>query len=326
MSGLVVIIGSGEMGESMRSTHRRVFDHTGADSVTLLDTPYGFQENADALTERMVAHFRNAFDAKVEVASLRRPHTSESERQEFLDAISRAQVVFAGPGSPSYALRVWKGLSMRQAFSSVIERGGAVVMASAAALTLGEKAIPVYEIYKVGEDLHWVDGLDLLSSLGMKTVVVPHWNNREGGFHDTSHCFIGERRFRGLVEMLPMDTSVIGVEEHTSVLIDPVSRSMQVMGKGKAYLNDEPIDDGQELTAPALRPAFTDLAPEKPGESEPPEAEVAVIDLLVELRAGARDRYDFAESDRIRDALAQLDIEVHDHPDGTTWNRRRDDA
>ncbi|HEY7584380.1 MAG TPA: hypothetical protein VIB78_12290 [Acidimicrobiia bacterium] len=310
----------------MRSTHRRVLNHTGADSITLLDTPYGFQENADALTERMVAHFRNAFDTKVEVASYRRPLMSEGERQEFLGAISGAQVVFAGPGSPSYALRVWEGLGMRDAFSAVVERGGAVVMASAAALTLGEKAIPVYEIYKVGEDLHWLDGLDLLSSLGMKTVVVPHWNNREGGFHDTSHCFIGERRFRELVEMLPSDTSVIGVEEHTSVLIDPVARSMQVMGKGRGYLNDDPIDNGDELNAPALRPAFTDLMPETPGDSEEPEVDVALIDLLVELRAGARDRNDFAESDRIRDALAQLDIEVHDHPQGTTWNRRRDDA
>lgn len=326
MSGMVVIIGSGELGESMRSTHRRVLDHTGADSVTLLDTPYGFQENADALTERMVAHFRNAFDAKVEVASLRRPHTSESERQEFLGAISSAQVVFAGPGSPSYALRVWGGLEVRDAFSAVIERGGAVVMASAAALTLGERAIPVYEIYKVGEDLHWLDGLDLLSSVGLKTVVVPHWNNREGGFHDTSHCFIGERRFRALVEMLPTDVSVIGVEEHTSVLIDPVAGSMQVMGKGRGYLNDQPIDDGHELSTPALRPAFADLRAETQGAIEEPEVEAALLDLLVELRAAARARNDYAESDLIRDALAQFDIEVHDHPEGTTWNRSQDHA
>ncbi len=326
MSGLVVIIGSGELGESMRSTHRRVLDHTGADSVTLLDTPYGFQENAEPLTERMVAHFRNAFDAKVEVASLQRPHASASERQEFLDAISRSQVVFAGPGSPSYALRVWEGLGMRDAFSKVIERGGAVVMASAAALTLGRRAIPVYEIYKVGEDLHWIDGLDLLSTMGLKTVVVPHWNNREGGFHDTSHCFIGERRFRALVQMLPTDVSVLGVEEHTSVLIDPVAGSLQVMGKGRAYLNDQPIENGRGLDTPASRPAFADLFPETPGPIEEPEGEVALIDLLVELRAAARARNDYAESDRIRDALAQLDIEVHDHPQGPTWNRRHDHA
>ncbi|HJU52712.1 MAG TPA: hypothetical protein VJ815_10305 [Acidimicrobiia bacterium] len=324
MSGLVAIIGSGELGESMRSTHRRVLDHTGADSVTLLDSPYGFQENADALTERMVAHFRNAFDAKVEVASLRRPHASLAEGQEFLDAIGRAQVVFAGPGSPSYALRVWEGFGIRDALSAVVERGGAVVMASAAALTVGEKAIPVYEIYKAGEDLHWIDGLDLLASMGMKTVVVPHWNNREGGFHDTSHCFIGERRFRALVEMLPPDTSVIGVEEHTSVLIDPVAGSMQVMGKGQGYLNDEPIEEGHGLSTPAVRPAFSDLMPETSRASEEPEVEGALIDLLVEVRAAARARNDYPESDRIRDALAQLDIEVHDEPEGSTWNRRQD--
>ena len=306
----------------MRSTHRQVLDHTGASSITVLDTPYGFQENADALTERTVRHFQNALEAKVEVASLRRPNAPESQRQEFLDVISEAEVIFAGPGSPSYALRVWDGLGMRDAFSAVIERGGAVVMASAAALTLGEKAIPVYEIYKVGEDLHWLDGLDLLATLGMKTVVVPHWNNREGGFHDTSHCFIGERRFRALVDMLPSETSVIGVEEHTSLLIDPVAGSMQVMGKGQAYLNEETITDEDEVSTPVLRPDFSDLSSETTETSEETDSEFALIDLLVELRSGARERNDYAESDRIRNALAELDIELHDLPEGTTWNRK----
>jgi len=55
------------------------------------------------------------------------------------------------------------------------------VAASAAALTIGRFTLPVYEIYKVGQDIHWVDGLDILSQFGLHLVVVPHWNNAEGG-------------------------------------------------------------------------------------------------------------------------------------------------
>ncbi|MGH8924257.1 MAG: Type 1 glutamine amidotransferase-like domain-containing protein [Acidimicrobiia bacterium] len=322
MSGLVVVIGSGELGDSMRSTHRRVLEHTGASSITVLDTPYGFQENANALTERMVNHFQNAFGATVDVASLRKPNASENERVEFLDTIEDAQVVFAGPGSPSYALRVWAGLGVRDALRAVVERGGAVVMASAAAITIGAKSIPVYEIYKVGDDLRWLDGLDVLSTIGMTAVVVPHWNNREGGFHDTSHCFIGARRFHLLVDMLPANTSVIGVEEHTSVLIDPVNKSMTVLGKGAAYLNGEAIAEGQRLETPGVRPAFRQLADLEFDQAAKPDADDTLIDLLMELRTGARHRNDFKASDQIRDALEELDIEVHDLPDGSTWNRK----
>ena len=38
-------------------------------------------------------------------------------------------------------------------------------MGSAAAVTLGGFAVPVYEVYKVGADPEWVEGLDLLREL-----------------------------------------------------------------------------------------------------------------------------------------------------------------
>ena len=55
-------------------------------------------------------------------------------------------------------------------------------MASAAALTLGAVTIPVYEIYKVGEEPRWLEGLDLLGpATGLRAAVVPHYDNAEGG-------------------------------------------------------------------------------------------------------------------------------------------------
>jgi hypothetical protein len=109
--------------------------------------------------------------------------------------------VFAGPGSPSYLARQWLATGVPDALRRRLtggDRSAATVFASAAACTVGRLAIPVYELYKVGEAPHWRDGLDLLRPLGLDAIVVPHYDNAEGGTHDTSCCYIGDRRLRTL--------------------------------------------------------------------------------------------------------------------------------
>ena len=74
----------------------------------------------------------------------------------------------------------------------------------------------MYEIYKVGDDPHWLDGLDLLGRRpACAAAVVPHYDNAEGGTHDTRFCYMGERRLRGLERELPDDVFVLGVDGHT---------------------------------------------------------------------------------------------------------------
>jgi cysteinyl-tRNA synthetase len=46
------------------------------------------------------------------------------------------------------------------------------------------------------------------------------------------------------------------------------------------------------------------------------------IDMLVEQRIAARARKEWAEADRIRDALAEKGVEVMDGPSGSTWRRK----
>ena len=45
------------------------------------------------------------------------------------------------------------------------------------------------------------------------------------------------------------------------------------------------------------------------------------VAALVELRNAARERKDFAESDRIRDELLERGIVLEDTPNGTVWHR-----
>jgi hypothetical protein len=139
--------------------------------------------------------------------------------------------------------------------------GGAVTFASAAALTLGRYTVPVYEIYKVGNDPYWLEGLDVLGEIGLNVAVIPHYDNAEGGHHDTRFCYMGERRLAILEEQLPADAHVIGVDEHTGVILDLDSNTATVVGnstitvriKGRSTIHNA----GDVISIDALRDPAT---------------------------------------------------------------------
>jgi cyanophycinase-like exopeptidase len=225
MSGprILAIMGSGETAPTMAKVHRALFERLGPAPVpaAILDTPYGFQENADELSARTVKFFAESVGREVDVASCR---TRDVDGVALATAVARlrqARYVMAGPGSPSYALRQWAGGPIPPALADLLRDGGVLTMASAAALTLGVVTIPVYEVYKVGEEPRWLEGLDLLgAATGLRAAVIPHYDNAEGGNHDTRFCYMGERRLRILEQQLPPETFVLGVDSHTALVLD----------------------------------------------------------------------------------------------------------
>src|SRR5439155_6913438 len=110
--------------------------------------------------------------------------------------------------------------------------GGASTFASASALVLGTHTVPVYEIYKVVADPHWLDGLDLVSVAGLRAAVIPHYDNAEGGTHDTRYSYLGERRLVLMEQQLPDDVFVLGVDEHTACIIDLDADTATITGLG----------------------------------------------------------------------------------------------
>ena len=133
-------MGSGETAPTMVKAHRQVFDRLGlaAPRAVLLDTPYGFQANADIISDRAVEYFRRRSVAAVEVAQLPRTDTGDTVAiEQALARIRSADWLFTGPGSPSFALRQWAGTPVPDLLAEKIRSGGALVFSSAAALTLG---------------------------------------------------------------------------------------------------------------------------------------------------------------------------------------------
>jgi hypothetical protein len=228
-------MGSGETTPTMAKVHRQLFERLGPGPVpaVLLDTPYGFQSNAQDISGRAVAYFRESVGRPVAVASLSRTiGVPPVALEAALARVAEARWVFSGPGSPTYALAQWRPTILPSLLAEKTSDGGCVVFSSAAALTLGRWTVPVYEIYKAGEDPVWADGLDLLGALGSAVAVVPHYDNAEGGTHDTRYCYLGEERLRLMEAQLPPEGWVLGVDEHTVCVFDFDAGSASVSGLG----------------------------------------------------------------------------------------------
>ena len=234
-NGKIVLMGSGELTATMVEVHTQLLAGSAVKpNAVFLDTPAGFQLNVDQISEKAVDYFRKRVNHPLALASYKSKKTAGTyESEAAFHTLREAGYILIGPGSPTYTVRQLKGTPVPEIFIQRIEAGGSLVAASAAALTVGRFTLPVYEIYKVGEELHWVDGLDLLAHFGLNLVVIPHWNNAEGGTHDTSCCFMGGSRFAELVNLLPEDVSILGLDEHTACIMDFERQEIAVGGIGR---------------------------------------------------------------------------------------------
>lgn len=286
--GSLVLMGSGETTPTMVTTHKALLDttrrRTGHDQLAaaLLNTPYGFQQNASEITARTQHYFHHHVGqavAVVDAAKVEGAPAVDVERQ--LDAVRHSDWLFAGPGSPTYALRQWRAAAFADAMADVHRRGGTLVFASAAAVTAGSHAVPVYEIYKVGETPGWVEGLGLVGRVtGWPCVVIPHFDNAEGQTHDTRFCYLGESRLSAMEEALPDEVWILGVDEHTACVIDGTDGAVSVRGRGGVYVRHRgsvtfALGDGEtapmvELAAAARRGSPSPLEGSGPQTVTPP--------------------------------------------------------
>ena len=338
--GIVALFGSGETspfgGGIYEMLARR---HSMPLPVSVLETPAGFELNSAQVAGR-VADFIQVrlqnYLPQVEVIPARRKGSAYSPDDPAIAApLLRSDFIFLGPGSPTYAVRqlqdslTWHFLQARHRL------GATVVFASAATVAAGAMALPVYEIYKVGEDPYWKPGLDFFGAYGLSLAFIPHWNNADGGSElDTSHCFMGQARFEKLLECLPAGMTMVGIDEMTALVIDLQEKSCQVLGKDSVHM----ICDGKEcayqkgetfpldalgnfhwpeptggIPAEVWARAQEEDRQRLAGDQRPVPEEILA---LVEERQLARTCKDWAASDTLRKQIADLGWQVKDTPQG----------
>ena len=236
--GLVVLFGSGETSPSGRRVFETVLKSLPPQPrIALLETPAGFELNSYQVISRVgdfIRHRLQNYQPQITIVSARdRNSILSPDNPKIVKPLLEADLIFLGPGSPTYAIRQLKDSLAWQYLVARYLLGGGLIFASAATVAMSSHSLPVYEIYKVGEDLHWNEGLDFFGMFGLPFVFIPHWNNDDGGVElDTSRCFMGQSRFNKLIEMLPPMSTILGVDEKTALILDVQKGTCIVQGLG----------------------------------------------------------------------------------------------
>ena len=342
--GTVVLFGSGESSPTGVSVYEAILRRMGrsiSPRIAILETPAGFEPNSPQVAERVADFLRRRlahFSPLVEVVPARKRGTPFSpDDPALLEGILRADLIFLGPGSPTYAVRQLRGSRIWHAVTARHLLGGTTVLASAAMIAAGVMAIPVYEIFKVGEDPRWEEGLDLMGRHGLSLVLVPHWNNSDGGKElDTSRSYMGRERFDTLRGLLEGDRTIVGLDENTALVIDLLEGQGEVSGMGGVTL----IRSGREsfYAAPRTFP-LSELGPFRrasgcddvdadvwaaavaalppSGDAAPGVPELpAEVRRLVGEREEARTREDWASADALRQRILASGWSVKDTLEG----------
>jgi hypothetical protein len=341
--GRIAFLGSGETslagGRIFESLAHLISDPL---YVSVMETTAGFELNSPIVAGRVAEFLKTRlqnYKPTVDVIPARKKGTEFSpDNLEILKPLLHANLIFMGPGSPSYAVRQLKGTAAWDIIRARHRLGATLVFASAATISVSAWALPVYEIYKVGEDVHTNPGLDLFADFGMNLSFVPHWNNAEGGIDlDTSRCFVGIERFDQWRKLLPAENILVGLDEHTGIILDCENKTCEVSGVSSVSViksrgmemypagSNFPLTELGQITVPdpigkGIRSDIWDLVVNAPkAEDETPSVEA--LELL-EQRKIARSQKDFAESDRLRDQIEVLGWSVQDSKEGQKLTKR----
>ena len=104
-TGSLAILGSGETSPNLVSVHRELLNGLDDSSdIFMIDSPFGFQENANQLVEKIIDFYKVSLNVDMKLATYRK--IEELHSKSFFKSIQlleNASFIFAGPGSPSYA-------------------------------------------------------------------------------------------------------------------------------------------------------------------------------------------------------------------------------
>ncbi|MCC7117072.1 MAG: hypothetical protein IT310_00990 [Anaerolineales bacterium] len=335
--GQIAFLGSGETslaGGRIFETLARSL--SAPPQIAILETPAGFELNAELVAGRVAEFLKTRlqnYKPEIHLIPARKQGTPFSpDNLEVLRPLLTANIIFMGPGSPTYASRQLRGTLAWDLIRARHRLGATLIFSSAATISVGAWSLPVYEIYKVGEDVHTKQGLNLFADFGMEISFIPHWNNADGGIDlDTSRCFLGMERFNQWRALIPPDETLLGLDEHSGIVIDFQSQTCEVHGVSSVTIlqetrsslyasgakfaleelgNFQPPKDLRE----GIRAEVWDLlaSASAPQDATPPDEALS----LLQLRKEARARKDFTEADRLRDQLAALGWSVQDAKEG----------
>jgi cysteinyl-tRNA synthetase len=144
---------------------------------------------------------------------------------------------------------------------------------------------------------------------------------------------MGQARFATLLSLLPPGLTVVGIDEHSALVVDFETAECRVMGHGEVTLlksgQEQHFAAGESFPATALGPFLVQemsagipsavweevLAAQASAQVAQAPVPPEVI-ALVEEREAARARRDWAAADGLRERIAAAGWSVLDTPEG----------
>jgi len=335
--GPITLFGSGETlpasGKAYEFTARALKEQP---HIAIVETPAGFQPNSETVARKIDEYLSSRlqnYDPAIRLIPARKKGGKFSTNDpHILEPILSSNWIFIGPGSPTYAVKNIIDSKLLKYLYALLYAGRALTLSSAAVLAISTFTLPVYEIYKVGEKLHWVPGLDLFDPFGLNAVFIPHWNNNSGGDElDTRRCYMGLDRFTDLLQLLPASLPIIGIDEQTALIItlsDQIKWKITGIGNVTVKRGAEviqisageykPAEFGLEFSFPTgLTDDLLDLMEiiennQRDDPSPPPQNVIDLADKRLKVRQS--NQWDIA--DELRDQILSLGWDIDDTKDG----------
>lgn len=338
--GIVSLLGGGAAIPASGKTHEYLAQQLPPKPrIAILETPAGFELNSDIVADKLGAYMAKRlqnYEPRIEIVAARKKETPFSpDNHDIVEPILRADEMVLGPGSPTYCARQLRDSLALDYMKARQWQGGTLLLSSSATLSFSDYTMPVYEIYKVGEELHWKRGVDYFADYGLSMTIVPHWDNKDGGEElDTSRCYVGLARFEPLLEMLPSDQTVLGLDDHTSANLDFNSGEGVVVGASSITIwrngQEKQFFTGQTFSLDELgmwHLPTEEMLPElvweaaeaawlrrQADDAAPTPTENVV--KMAEERLTARENKDWSLADRLRDSIAERGWRVKDTTEG----------
>ncbi len=338
--GIISVLGGGAAIPASGKSHEYLAQRLPeSPRISVLETPAGFELNCDVVAEKLASFMRKRlqnYAPQIDTLPARKRGTAFCpDDPAIVEPLLRADEIVLGPGSPTYCARQLAGSLATDYIRAQQWQGGALLLSSSSTLAFGRFTMPVYEIYKVGEELHWKDGVNYFADYGLDLSIVPHWDNQDGGSElDTSRCYVGKPRWDVLYPMLPAGHTVLGLDDHTSAMLDFQAGEALVVGASSITILRNGVstvfESGETFSLNELGPWHLPdeglLSAEIWQASDAAKARRLVDDAaptptddviaLADARLQARRNKLWAKSDELRDAITALGWHVKDAKDG----------
>ncbi len=173
MSGKIVLAGGAEMRRGCEEMDERVLRAAGGKDAHVVFLPTAVARHDPVGSGRGAVSYWGRLGASCEVAMILK--RADADKQEWVEMIERATLVYLGGGDPDVLLDALAGSASWEAALRVHERGGVVGGSSAGAMVVcaqtllpGKRADPTRP---------WVEGLGLVPH----ALVLPHYSTGRAG-------------------------------------------------------------------------------------------------------------------------------------------------